>query len=195
MCKGCHLQPYGTHRWPTIFIGLDGSEQRRFPGPNWRWSVASTRDPSAIVKACAVYTPIHEQYGGRGHHGGIINGLESPQSASERVHDRQQQEVIGTHEGTPQLHGEGYSGFTMSVCCHSGRWSHTGRRIMEHGRSQEYCEVRSTAHRKDMESTVSIHQAAVKASPRLESTITEGHLSQPSYSTVLHSITKEWHID
>ena len=55
---------------------------------------------------------------------------------------------------------------------------------MERSRSQEYCEVRSTAHRKDMDSTVSIHQAAVKTSTRLESTITEGHLSQPSY--VLH---------
>ena len=56
-------------------------------------------DPSAIVKACAVYTPIHEQQGGGGHNGGIINDSESLQSASERAHDRQQQEVIGTQEG------------------------------------------------------------------------------------------------
>ena len=138
-----------------------------------------------------MYTPIHEQYGGRGHHGGIINGSDSLQSASEQAHDRQQQKVIGTQGGTPQLHGEGYPGFTMNAGCHRGRRSHTGRRIMEHGRSQEYCEVRNTAHRKDMDSTISIHQAAVKASSRLEYTITEGHLSQPSYSTVLHPITKE----
>ena len=62
---------------------------------------------------------------------------------------------------------------------------------MERSRSQEYCEVRITAPRKDMDITVSIHQVAVKASSRLEYTITEGHLSQPSYSTVLHPITKE----
>ena len=62
---------------------------------------------------------------------------------------------------------------------------------MERSRSQEYCEVRNTAHRKDMDSTISIHQVAVKASARLEYTITEGHLSQPSYSRVLHTITKE----
>ena len=103
--------------------------------------------------------------------------------------------MIGTQEGTPQLHGEGYSGFTMNAACHSGRQSHTGRRIMEHGRSQEYCKVRSTTHRNNTDSTVSIHQAAVKASSRLEYTITEGHLSQPSYSTVLHPITKERHVD
>ena len=117
--------------------------------------------------------------------------MESPQSVSERTHDRQQQEVIGTQEGTYPLHGEGYSGFTMSMGCRSGRRSHTRGIIMEHGRSQECCEVRSTAHRKDMDSTVSIHQAVVKASPRLEYTITEGHLSQPSYSTVIQPITKE----
>ena len=99
--------------------------------------------------------------------------------------------MIGTQEGTYPLHGEGYSGFTMNAACHSGRQSQTGRRIMEHGRSQEYCEVRIKSYRKDMNSTISIHQAAVKASTRSESTITEGHLSQPSYSTVLHPITKD----
>ena len=83
----------------------------------------------------------------------------------------------------------------MNAGCHSGRWSHTRGIIMEHGRSQEYCEVRSTAHRKDMDITIPIHQAAVKASTRSEYTITEGHLSQPSYSTVLHPTTKEWHVD
>ena len=66
---------------------------------------------------------------------------------------------------------------------------------MERSRSQEYCEVRIKSYRKDMDSTIPIHQAAVKASPRLESTITEGHLSQPSYSTVLHPITKEWRVN
>ena len=78
----------------------------------------------------------------------------------------------------------------MNAACHSGRRSHTRRIIMESSRSQEYCEVRSTAHRKDMDSTIPIHQAALKASTRLEYTITEGPLSQPSYSTVLHPITK-----
>ena len=62
---------------------------------------------------------------------------------------------------------------------------------MERSRSQEYCEVRIKSYRKDMDGTISIHQAAVKASSRLEYTITEGHLSQPSYSTVLHPITKD----
>ena len=66
---------------------------------------------------------------------------------------------------------------------------------MEHGRSQEYCEVRIKSYRKDVDSTIPIHQAAAKASPRLEYTITEGPLSQPSYSRVLHPITKKWHID
>ena len=61
---------------------------------------------------------------------------------------------------------------------------------MDNSRSQEYCEVRIKSYRKDMDNTISIHQAAVKASARLESTITEGHLSQPSYSTVLHSINE-----
>ena len=116
--------------------------------------------------------------------------MESLQSASERAHDRQQQEVIGTQEGTPQPHGEGYFGFTMKACCHRGGRSHTRGIIMERSRSQEYCEVRSTAHKKDMDSTVSIHQVAVKASSRLEYTITEGPLSQPSYSIVLYPITK-----
>ena len=46
-----------------------------------------------------------------------------------------------------------------------------------------------------MDSTIPIHQAAVKASPRLEYTITEGPLLQPSYSRVLHPTTKEWHVD
>ena len=92
--------------------------------------------------------------------------------------------MIGTQEGTPQPHGEGHSGFSMYADCHSGRRSHTRRIIMEHGRSQEYCGVRSTAHRMNTDSTIPIHQAALKASPRLESTITEGHLSQPPY--VLH---------
>ena len=62
---------------------------------------------------------------------------------------------------------------------------------MERSRSQEYCEVRIKSYRKDVDSTIPIHQAAVKASPRLEYTITEGHLSQPSYSTALHPITMD----
>ena len=99
--------------------------------------------------------------------------------------------MIGTQEGAYPLHGEGYSGFTMNAGYHSGIQSHTRGIIMERSRSQEYCEVRIKSYRKDMDSTISIHQAAVKASSRLEYTITEGHLSQPSYSTVLHPITKD----
>ena len=103
--------------------------------------------------------------------------------------------MIGTQEGTYPLLGEGDSNSTTSTGCRSGRRSHTRRIITEHGRSQEYCEVRNTVHRKDMDSTIPIHQAAVKASSRREYTITEGHLSQPSYSTVLHPITKEWRVN